>query len=209
MPAGSVGRYTRGVERRGRLIAAAADLLLEQGLAALSHRAVAARAGLPLASTTYYFASADDLRDEALQHIAQQWAMRARAVVDALPAHLDRVEAARAVVSIVGADAPSQQLLVMYERYLEAGRHARLRPVVAAWNTQLEELVHQVLLRAAMPVEDDEAGLVLAVVDGVTVAALAEGEPPEAPVGAALDRMFALLGGEPERSRRHRRPGSR
>src|SRR5919112_848912 len=209
MPGGTVGRYTRGVERRGRLIAAAADLLLEQGLAALSHRAVAARAGLPLASTTYYFTSADDLRDEALQHIAQGWAMRARAVVDALPAHLDRVHAARAVVSIVGADAPSQQLLVMYERYLEAGRHARLRPVVAAWNAQLKELVQQVLLRADMPVEDDRAGLVLAVVDGVAVGALAEGEAPEAAVGEPLDRMFSLLADGHQGPRRHRGPGSR
>ena len=209
MPAESVGRYTRGAERRSLLIAAAADLLLEQGLTALSHRAVAARAGLPLASTTYYFTSADDLRDEALQHIAQGWATRASAVVDALPAHLDRVHAARAVASIVGADAPSEQLLVMYERYLEAGRHARLRPVVAAWNAQLKELVQQVLLRADVPVEDDRAGLVLAVVDGVAVAALAEGKPPEAAVGEALDRMFALLGGGHDGPRRHRSRGSR
>src|SRR5919107_3749523 len=100
MPAGSVGRYTRGAERRGLLIAAAADLLLEQGLAALSHRAVAARAGLPLASTTYYFTSADDLRDEALQHIAQGWAARAGEVVDALPEHLDAGRAAQALAQI-------------------------------------------------------------------------------------------------------------
>ena len=40
---------------------AAADLLVEGGFDAVRHRAVATRAGLPLASTTYYFESLDDL----------------------------------------------------------------------------------------------------------------------------------------------------
>lgn len=188
-----VRRYARGAERRGVLIQVAADLLLEQGLAALNHRAVAARAGLPLASTTYYFTSADDLRDEALHHLAEGWATRARFVLDALPAHVDRDRAAQAVVSIVGADAPSQHMLAMYERYLEAGRHERMRPVVAALNAQLKDLVRQVLLRTALPVDGDMAGLVLAVADGAAVTALAEGEQPTVAVRAALARIFALL----------------
>jgi len=200
MAASSGGRYARGVERRHALVAAAADLVIEQGLAALSHRAVAVRAGLPLASTTYYFSSVDDLRNEALDHIAQAWVTRARAVVDALPPHVDHDQAARAVTSIIGADAPSPQVLVMYERYLEAGRHSRLRTLVAAWNAQLTELVQQVLLRAAIPVEDDSAGLVLALADGVAVTALAEGTSPDAAVGAALTRLLPLLAAGPARA---------
>lgn len=193
MAARSGGRYARGAERRHALVNAAADLVIEQGLAALSHRSVAVRAGLPLASTTYYFDSADDLRDEALNHIGQAWATQARAVVEALPPQIDHEQAARAVTSIIGADAPSQQILVMYERYLEAGRHSRPRALVAAWNAQLRELVRQVLLRAAIPVEDDTAGLVLALADGVAVSALAEGTSPDAAVAAALNRLFQFL----------------
>ena len=187
------GRYARGVQRRCALIEAAAQLLLEQGLTAISHRAVAARAGLPLASTTYYFASADDLRDEALQHVAQEWAARAGAAVDALPAQLDAARAAQAVGSIIGADAPSPEMLLMYERYLEAGRHQRLRPVVVAWNRHLRELVRVVLRRAGLPDEEDRAGLVLAVADGVAVTALAEGAPPDVAIVAALEQLFSLL----------------
>ena len=44
-------RTARGERRRQVLVQAAADLLLDEGLASLSHRAVAARAGLPLAAT--------------------------------------------------------------------------------------------------------------------------------------------------------------
>jgi DNA-binding transcriptional regulator YbjK len=175
------------------LIEAAAQLLLEQGLTAISHRAVAARAGLPLASTTYYFASADDLRDEALQHVAEQWGARAGAAVDALPAQLDAARAARAVGGIIGADAPSPEMLLMYERYLEAGRHQRLRPVIVAWNGHLRDLVREVLRRAGLPDDEDRAGLVLAVADGVAVTAMAEGAPPDSAVVAALEQLFSLL----------------
>lgn len=193
MAARSGGRYARGAQRRHALVSAAAELVIEEGLAALSHRAVARRAGLPLASTTYYFDSADDLRDEALNHLGEAWATQARAVVDALPAHIDHVQAARAVSSIIGADAPSQQMLVMYERYLDAGRHPRPRLLVAAWNAHLKELVRQVLLRAAIPVEDDTVGLVLALADGVAVTALAEGTSPDTAVADALKRFFPML----------------
>ena len=193
MPTESGGRYARGVQRRSALIEAAAELLLEQGLTAISHRAVAARAGLPLASTTYYFGSADDLRDEALQHIAEDWAARAGAAVRALPAQLDVVRAAQAVGSIIGADAPSPEMLLMYERYLEAGRHQRLRRVVVDWNGHLKELVREVLRRAGLPDDEDWAGLVLAVADGVAVTALAEGTSPDVAVIAAVEQLFSLL----------------
>jgi DNA-binding transcriptional regulator YbjK len=186
-------RYARGAQRRGALIEAAADLVLEHGLAALSHRAVAARAGLPLASTTYYFASAEDLRDEALRHNAQRWRTRAEAVVEALPAQLDTEQAARAVGGIIGTDMSHEQMLLMYERYLEAGRHPRLRPLVTSWNAHFRDLVRQVLFRAGLPSDEAHAGLVLAVADGAAVTALAEGAAPDVPVTAALTRVLSTL----------------
>jgi class 3 adenylate cyclase len=114
-------------------------------------------------------------------------------VVDALPAQLDAARAAQAVGSMIGADAPSPEMLLMYERYLEAGRHQRLRPVVVAWNGHLKELVREVLRRAGLPDEEDRAGLVLAVADGVAVTALAEGAPPDVAIVAALEQLFSLL----------------
>lgn len=188
-------RYAKGAKRRADLIEAAADLLLDEGLASLSHRAVAARAGLPLATTTYYFTSAEELRDEALRYIAEVWAAQAVAVVEALPARIDAGQAARAVAGIIGADAPPQRMLLMYERYLEAGRHERLRSVVVAWNARLRDLVAEILKRADLPSDSGSAGLVLAIADGAAVTALAEGAAPEATVAAGLRRLLSLLGG--------------
>lgn len=57
--------------RRAQIVAAAADLLRD-GDANLTHRRVAQQAGVPLGSTTYYFASLDDLIAAALSHLADQ-----------------------------------------------------------------------------------------------------------------------------------------
>ncbi|MBK0422783.1 TetR family transcriptional regulator [Leucobacter sp. CSA2] len=58
--------------RRRAILEAATELIVESGAAALTHRAVAARAGVPLGSTTQYFASIDELRDSALQVLADE-----------------------------------------------------------------------------------------------------------------------------------------
>lgn len=68
----SAGR-TRDPEKRIREIGrAAAELITESGPAALTHRAVAARAGVALGTTTRYFATIDDLRKHALEFLAEE-----------------------------------------------------------------------------------------------------------------------------------------
>jgi hypothetical protein len=51
----------RGRERRDAIVRAAAEIAALDGFAAVSHRAVARRAGVPLGSTTYHFGSLYDL----------------------------------------------------------------------------------------------------------------------------------------------------
>lgn len=58
--------------RRRAILRAAAEIIVEQGAASLTHRAVAARAGVALASTTQYFSSIDELRELALQLLADE-----------------------------------------------------------------------------------------------------------------------------------------
>lgn len=54
-------------DRRQRIIDAAIAVVGERGIAGLSHRAVAAAADVPLGSTTYHFATLDDLLVAALR----------------------------------------------------------------------------------------------------------------------------------------------
>lgn len=184
----------RGDARREVLRAAAAQVLVEQGFAGLTHRAVAERGGVPLASTTYYFASADDLAVQALQHATQAWLAASEAAFVSLPGRLGTGPVtARAVLAVVTAGSDDRATLAtMYERYLEAGRHALLRPLVATANQQVAALVTGVLRRAGR--RPGTARLVLATTDGLLLTALAEGHPePVAHVVPELSRLVALL----------------
>ncbi|MGL1576700.1 TetR/AcrR family transcriptional regulator, partial [Vibrio parahaemolyticus] len=44
------------------------EIIAEKGISAVTHRSVAAAAGVPHSSTTYFFASLDDMIGEAVAH---------------------------------------------------------------------------------------------------------------------------------------------
>lgn len=176
------------------LRAAAAQVLLEGGFAALTHRAVAARAEVPLASTTYYFASVDDLAEQALRHATRTWLAASEAALACLPSRLGTAPAtARGLLAVVtGGSTDRASLSAMYERYLEAGRQPGLRPLVVAANAEVVALVAGVLGRAGR--RSGAARMVLAAIDGLLLAALAEGRPePAASIVRELSRLVALL----------------
>jgi DNA-binding transcriptional regulator YbjK len=190
----SPGRRPRGEQRRAALVRAAADLLLEGGFGAVSHRAVAGRAGVALAATTYYFSSLDDLLLAATEQLAAGWLEHARGELGRLPVALDDAQLARALVGtvLVGAD---EQVVTMYERYLRAGRHPHLRPAVTAYGAELDAVLLDVLRRARPLASADDVRPLLAVVDGTAVRALAEGDDPRLRAEAAVRAALAQPGG--------------
>lgn len=155
----------------------------------MRHRAVAERAGLPLAATTYYFDSREQLLEQALLRVATAQTASSAAVVAALPsgpAPPDVV--ARAVVAVVagGWSVDRGTLLSTYERMVQAGREPRLAPLVRHWNVELEGLLDEVLERLSHPARPGLARLLLAASDGLLIAALVEGEDPMPSASAAL-----------------------
>lgn len=186
------GRSARGSARREALVQAAVALLAQRGVGGLSHRAVAQQAGVPLAATTYYFASLDALLEEAVKTLVAQWLDRARAAFDQLPEQLTgpAVLAEAAVAVALPAGLAGDDLPAMYDRYLEAGRFPALRLVVQEYDAALDELLAQVLVRAGHPGE--RARLLLAVVDGAVLRALAEGRPPRTAAVAAVEGLTRL-----------------
>ncbi len=187
---------TRGRHRRGLLITAAAELVMEQGFAAVGHRSVAERAGVPLSATTYYFASLEDLLREAVEALAADWSAAARETLDRLPARLaEPAQVAAALLDVVvfgpagGADATPGGPLTLYDRYLEAARHPHLRTTIAGYDDHLDGLVVDVLRRAGLPHDRESARLAVAVVDGALVRAFAEGRDP----GTTLPQVEQVL----------------
>ena len=72
-------------QRRLAILEAALRIMAREGLRAVSHRSVAAEAGVPLAATTYYFSDLEDLITESFLH----WSQAQRQVVgDQLAASL-------------------------------------------------------------------------------------------------------------------------
>src|ERR1700759_5081568 len=101
----------KGERRRYALVSAAADLLCEGGFDAVRHRAVARRAGLPLASTTYYFSSLDDLVINAVEYTGTQELVQQRSRLQRLSRRRRGVAAtADVLVELLFGDSPAPQL---------------------------------------------------------------------------------------------------
>ncbi|OBC07726.1 hypothetical protein A5784_07985 [Mycobacterium sp. 852013-50091_SCH5140682] len=59
-------------KRRHEIVVAAAELIVEQASTEFTHRQIAARARVPLGSTTHYFSSLDDIRLAAMKFLADK-----------------------------------------------------------------------------------------------------------------------------------------
>lgn len=152
---------------------------------------MAARAGVPLAATTYYFTCLDDLVSAALTSLAERWLTAAREVVERLPDRLpDAPALAQAVVDVVLGGRDDSAVLTTYERFLQAGRSPHLRSAVTAYGARLDALLLDVLRRASVDVDEADVRTVLAVLDGTVLRALAEGRPV---VPAATAAVLPLL----------------
>lgn len=75
--------------RRSRLIDVTIRVIAEEGAAATTHRLVAKAANVPLASTTYYFSSLDDLIFEAFRRYATNHIERYKLSVAATESRYD------------------------------------------------------------------------------------------------------------------------
>ncbi|MFI9535287.1 TetR/AcrR family transcriptional regulator [Nocardia fusca] len=190
----------KGERRRQALVAAAAELLLEGGFDAVRHRSVATRAELPLASTTYYFESLEDLIARAVEFSgnAELEAMRRR-----IGEVTHRRRGAEATVDLVldlligpeGVDEDARgRLIARYERTVASARHPELREVQLRLRGQLDELLSDVLRRSDRVVRPEQLRRLVAVVDGAVVAALSESDPqPRRPARGALLEVIDIV----------------
>ncbi|MFE9781567.1 TetR/AcrR family transcriptional regulator [Streptomyces sp. NPDC005775] len=119
-------------ERRERIIDAAIRVVGAHGIAGLSHRSVAAEADVPLGSTTYHFATLDELLVAALRRSNENFAALLRQSPSLADPSADLAgELARLLGEFFGAGRGRAEL--EYELYLAALRRPALRPVAAEW----------------------------------------------------------------------------
>ncbi|MEY2471427.1 MAG: TetR/AcrR family transcriptional regulator, fatty acid biosynthesis regulator [Actinomycetota bacterium] len=70
-PTATDGRHARGAASRQAIVEAAGRVVIASGLAAVTHRAVAEEAGMPLARTTYHFPTIDALLHAVRRHLVE------------------------------------------------------------------------------------------------------------------------------------------
>ena len=188
---------TKGEARRAAIVGAAAQLLATTGPDSVNHRAVASAADLPLAATTYYFDTLDDLRAAAVEQVLLAEAEQVGRLVDALPrrARSAAATAEHAVDVVLGPDRRSDaELQSLYERFLACGRHPALRPLLRAARAGIDAALTETLDRCGQSGAD--VPTLVALIDGSVVSALVEGDGSarrraEQAVAAALGRASA------------------
>ena len=166
----------KGERRRQALVDAAAELLLEGGFDAVRHRAVAAKAGLPLASTTYYFASLDELIAAAVRRGSEAEIAQMRRHLRHVPQRRRGREATVELLLdlLVGAG-DAQHLAARYEWMIAAGRRPELRAVQRFIHSQIDDVVAEACARSARS-DRGRPHRIVAVVDGALIGALCSEE---------------------------------
>ncbi|MGG8410549.1 TetR/AcrR family transcriptional regulator [Streptomyces sp. 12297] len=156
-------------ERRSRIIDAAIRVVGAKGIAGLSHRSVAAEADVPLGSTTYHFATLDELLVAALRRTNEGFTRRAAAYRNAAAPGAGLAEVlARLLGEWLVGDRPAAEL--EYELYLAALRRPALRPVAAEWYEAMERLL-------ADRTDPGTARALVAAMDGICLQVLLTGAP--------------------------------
>ncbi|GAA3664980.1 TetR family transcriptional regulator [Nonomuraea antimicrobica] len=163
----------RSRHRRATLLNAAVDLLTQGGFAAVTHRAVAHHARLPLAATTYYFTSRHQLLAEAFAQLVETELATTRA-------WLTRHGPAALIDQVAAADHTRQ--LGLWELYVHAGRDPVLQHIARRWSDGCLRILADTL---HLPQTDPRLRLLYTTVSALWLEHLVEQRP--------LDEARALL----------------
>jgi DNA-binding transcriptional regulator YbjK len=157
--------------RREELLAAAIELFAEGGSRAVTHRAVARRAGLPPATTTYYFASIEELLREALRDHIRRWrsAIEALAGIDSGPGGTMTVADVTPTIAAVFAARGPEVAALELSIYLAATRDEALRAEAADAIRGFEDLTARWLTILGVPSPERLAGALLTAVAGTAL----------------------------------------
>lgn len=203
MPIRPQSHYARGQARRDQLLDAAVEVIAGQGLEGVTHRAVAAQAGMPLSTTSYFFSSIDELIGAAITRVAEHVLVAAGDVGPTSAATGADLTLDEHVDHLVDALIASNETRIraQFEAYLATAR----RP-------ELAESVHQIIegfekaaevWLAALGIEDARpaARELVAMLDGFAVQRVAHPRSDDRAVLRAAIKRLMLAHLQPARPR--------
>lgn len=189
----------RGLARREALLRAAVEIVAERGVGGATHRAIAERAGVPPSTTTYFFASIDELVLEALRHFTQQRVAQLNELSTVLTEqHSTPEETARLFAEILCA-APQQHEIAQFEAYLDASRRdTEERATVGSIVEAFEQVAVSALRANGTPDPELVAPIFVSLADGYGLRRCALGKDLDpAPLADAFHRLFRSYAAEP------------
>lgn len=159
----------RSRQRRDELLAATIELFAEGGSRMVTHRAVARRAGLPPATTTYYFASIEELLREALAAHIEQWTADLAALTELDLGDKIGLDDATGLVSHVFAQRGPEVAALELSIFLAATRDPALRDSATEALRQFEQLAVRVLSRLGVDGAEPLAASIIALIAGTAL----------------------------------------
>lgn len=179
-----------GQARREALLRAAIDVIAAKGAAAVTHRAVTAAAGVPLATASYFFDSINELTAEAIQVHTERRVQELQKLIEeasgASPANgVDRAIAENRL-------SDRAQILAMVEVYLYAARNSDKRELASQMLSSFEALAANALRAAGAPSPEPMARSFVALADGYSLNSMASADQqvPIEDLNAAFRAMF-------------------
>lgn len=185
-----LANLAKGERRRRALLDAALRIIARGGVEAVTHRSVAAEAGVSRGATTYHFASRDEIVLEAFRHyidrvaanLASTFEDLARASQDSLIDFLVRYEQREFF--------EPELVLAEYELILYAARNEVLGREYRAWERSLQGQLAAALEASGATRPVAAARLVMGVFRAFELERLTH---PETPPDALRERLELLL----------------
>ncbi len=170
-------------------------MIARGGPSATTHRAVAAEAGVALASTTYHFGSKDEIVTGAFE-LAVDRSIAAVERATAPPRPATPAALCERLVQLVEALSADDQapLAAQFELLLEAGRRPGLLPLAERWSRAYLDGIEAVVAAAGIGRPRLAAEIVSDLIDGALLARLSEPDDGDAgPLEARIERVVAGL----------------
>ncbi|WP_372788081.1 TetR/AcrR family transcriptional regulator [Paraconexibacter sp.] len=180
-------RRARGERRREELLRAALRVIGQRGVGQTTHRAIADEAGVPPATTSYYFASIDALLEEALRLFVEEEVSRLHDLADRLDSGVVGGAEVAALFTAellgTGERVPVRRTTTtaQFELYLEATRRPALEAVARECVDGYVQVAVAALRAVGTPEPERAGAAVVALIDGFALHGLAS---PDHAVGA-------------------------
>ena len=201
--AGGGIRRSRGERTRHSILEAALRVIARGGVDAVTHRSVAAEAGLTHGTLTYHFDSREDIVLAAFRHYIAGFS----AFVDAL--WDERAEDGWTIVDF-SVELQKRQLLdremlaAEYELILYASRNESLAREYKRWQGRVESRIAALLEERGAPRPHEAARIIVGITRAFELASLTDSRTKPTELGRQLERVLPALLDE-----RARAPGAK